>query len=140
MDIERYFQHVSFTPVGMDKGFYIYEARINTGDEMIIRVISKNRGTHLHKMKWKMLWGLPVEKAMGRHRLQNFFPDQEFSQEKGLLLDSEEPKKTVFMNKNHPYLVTLVNNENCDNPFSDCEKITLIEAIGSPQFEVRRFG
>ena len=139
MDIEDYFHGIRFTLVDMEKGYYIYEARVSSGDETILRVISKNRAEYLHQMKWKKLWGLKTEAARGRHRLQTFLPDDRHCVDKVLFQESSDYQKTVYMNRQYPYTVTLPNIDNYDNPYEDVFKMTLIEALGTPQFEVRRF-
>lgn len=139
MDIEDYYRGIRFTLVDIEKGYYVYEARVNTGDEMIIRVISKNRAEYLDKMNWKKLWGLKTDAARGRHRLQSFFPDDHHCRDKPLLQESFDYQKTVYMNQQYPYTVTLPNVDSFDNPYEDVFKLSLIEALGSPQFEVRMF-
>lgn len=138
MDIENYFHGIEFVPVGKQGNFYIMEARINTGDEMIIRVITTKKAKYLGRMKWKKLWGLPTEKAFGRHRLQNFFPNETFSRNKTLSLESTNHKTAVYMSNIHPYLITIANTET-DDQYSREDGITLAEAIGMEGFEVKNF-
>jgi len=140
MDVEKYFYGISFRPVEMEKGFYVLEARVSTGDEMIVRVISKNRAEYLGNMDWRKLWGLKTSAAKGHHRLQSFFPGDEFCRDKTLTLDHADHQKSVYMSNIHPYVITIPHIENFDGQYASEERITLVEAIGSPQFEVRRFG
>ena len=138
MDIEEYFKTVEFKPVGKDGHFYILEARINTGEEIIVRVISLNKKKHLHEMKWKKLWGLPTQIAMDHHKLQCFTSPVTSVREKTLTVQERNIDACIYMHDEFPYIITIPNGNGYDQ-FAREDRLTLGEVLGFPQYEVRRF-
>lgn len=166
MDVVDYFRGIKFTTVGKDnlcdvplgtsqnrlsvsrsrhknKGFYILEARVDSGEEMIIRVLSSNKAVYLKDMRWKMIWGLFMKDQYNRKiqlPLQMFTPATEHCRNKVLVLHERDGDMTYYIHKQYPYAVDLPHDKNILDIYQREDKLTLIDAFGVPQFHVRKFG
>lgn len=138
MDVQEYYDTVKFSCAFKEKNCYIMEARIDTGNQFLIRVLSLNNTPRLKDMQWKKLWILDTQKANGHYPLQYFYPATRFSSEKSLRIQDSFPDVTTYSHVDQPFIVTFVNRDQ-DERFQREEKCTLIEAFSNSNVEVRRF-
>lgn len=140
MDLHKYFEGIRFKLVGKENGLYLHEARISSGDEMVLRVAASNRtGKYLSTLKWKFIWGLVPRKALSPLPFQGFSPPVEMCRDKTLTLHGRDPNSSTYMSDVSPYIVILPHGEDMLDPYDNEDRLTLIDALGSPEFVIRRF-
>ena len=142
MDVADYFKGIKFTTVGKKKGMYILEARVNSGEEMIVRVLSINKAEYIINMAWKMVWGLFLKNQYNRKimlPLQSFTPAPIYSRKKSLTLHGRDEDMTQYIHIDQPFMVKLPHDKDILDIYQREDELTLIEAFGTPQFEIKKF-
>ena len=133
MDLITYWDNIQFTPLYKEKNLWIHGATVNSGQTVQLRVVSRNKATHLKDMNWVLIYGTPQKE---KERVQYF--SAPLNIEKVLSIHNETLTERLYVHKWEPYTITVQLDPNVINMHVPEDKCILAAIVSSPTFTIKK--
>jgi hypothetical protein len=133
MDVISFWDNIQFTPLYKEKGVWIHGATVDSGIQVQLRVVSKNKATFLRDMDWIFIYGTSVQE---KERIQYFGGSSSIN--KVLSLHNTTRDARIYTHKWEPYTITVHVNPNVIDMYVPDDTCCLSEILSKPSFTIKK--
>jgi hypothetical protein len=134
MDVETFWDSIKFKPLYKENGMWVMGAFVDSGIQVQLMVISKNKGERLTDMDWKYIYGI---KPTGEiKRVQHFEYPPNIG--KVLICRGRDFKETKYLHKFEPYMVIKKHDPRMIDQFQCEDTCPIMEIFSQPGFTVKK--
>jgi len=136
MDVEDFWNDITFEPLFKDRGMWVMGALIDSGIPIQLMVVSKNKGKKLTDMEWIMIQGIDPDGQVKRCQYFDYPPVLK----EVLTCKSRDFKQSKFMHNYEPYIVIRNHDPRMLDTVQYPDNVKLMDLIAQPGFKIKRIG
>lgn len=136
MDVEDFWNDITFKPLYKEKGMWIMGALIDSGIQLQLMVVSKNKGEKLVDMDWVFIQGIEPDGQIIKCQYFDYPPVLK----KVLSCRSRDFKETKFMHDYEPYIVIRDHDPRMLDTVQYEDRVKLMDLVTQPGFRIKRTG
>lgn len=132
MDLLVFWDNINFVPKYKEKGHWVMSATVDSGNQLQLKVISKNKATKLRDMEWKYIYGIQPQE---NETVQYFIAP--YNTNLVLSIISENRNEIVYGHKWEKYIITKKLNSNVVDMNVHNDNAKLVDIITTPSFTIK---
>lgn len=136
MDIEDFWIDINFTALYKERGMWIMGALVDSGLQVQLMVVSKNKASKLVDMEWTFIQGIEPDGQITRCQFFEYPPVLS----KVLTCKSRDFKESKFMHDYEPYIVIREHDPRMLDTVQYEDRVKLMDLVANPGFKIKRVG
>ena len=136
MDVELFWNNITFSPLYKEKGMWVMGALVDCGMITQLLVVTENKADKLTNMNWKLIYGIEPN---GQIKKTQYF-EPPIVIDNVLVAKGRYFKETKYMHKHEPYFVIKKHDDRIYNTEQCPDTCKIQEMFCQPNFVIKRTG